>query len=86
MTITVKFFASLREQVRQSEYHLEKIEDLTVEQVWQQATSNMTMPDNTLCAINMVYVNNQSPVSDGDEVAFFPPVTGGCMGRACGGK
>ncbi len=77
MTITVKFFASLREQVRQSEYHLEKIEDLTVEQVWQQATSNMTMPDNTLCAINMVYVNNQSPVSDGDEVAFFPPVTGG---------
>jgi len=77
MTITVKFFASLREQVKQSESSLEPTDDLTVEQVWQQTTSNMAMPDNTLCAVNMEYVNSQSPVSDGDEVAFFPPVTGG---------
>ena len=77
MTITVKFLASLREQVKQSESSLEPTDDLTVEQVWQLTTSNMAMPDNTLCAVNMEYVNSQSPVSDGDEVAFFPPVTGG---------
>ncbi len=28
-------------------------------------------------ALNQQYVKFDSPVSDGDEVAFFPPVTGG---------
>jgi len=77
MTVTVKFFASLREQVKQAESNLEISGSLIVEQVWQQATNNMPMPNNTLCAINMEYVDTQSPVNDGDEVAFFPPVTGG---------
>jgi molybdopterin synthase sulfur carrier subunit len=33
--------------------------------------------DNLLCAVNQVQVQGSAPVSDGDEVAFFPPVTGG---------
>ena len=45
--------------------------------VWTQATDSMDMPDNTLCAINMEYVKTDAMVKDGDEVAFFPPVTGG---------
>ena len=28
-------------------------------------------------AVNQEYVSFDSPVQDGDEVAFFPPVTGG---------
>lgn len=76
MTITVKFFASLREQVGQSETAL-SVDGITVAQAWSQATADMQMPDNTLCAINMEYVDTQAAVSDGDEVAFFPPVTGG---------
>lgn len=28
-------------------------------------------------AINHVLVDDHAPISDGDEVAFFPPVTGG---------
>lgn len=28
-------------------------------------------------AVNQEYVNLDHPVADGDEVAFFPPVTGG---------
>ena len=28
-------------------------------------------------AVNQTYVQLDHPVSDGDEVAFFPPVTGG---------
>ncbi len=29
------------------------------------------------CAVNQDYVDPDQPVSAGDEVAFFPPVTGG---------
>ena len=75
MSISVKFFARLREQVGHAELTLEQATD--VQSVWDQATHNMTMPDNTLCAINMEYVDKLSPVAAGDEVAFFPPVTGG---------
>ena len=28
-------------------------------------------------AVNRVYGDLQSPINDGDELAFFPPVTGG---------
>lgn len=28
-------------------------------------------------AVNMDYADTDTPVGDGDEVAFFPPVTGG---------
>lgn len=37
----------------------------------------MALPDNTLMAVNMDYVDADHPVNSGDEVAFFPPVTGG---------
>jgi molybdopterin synthase sulfur carrier subunit len=77
MTITVKFFASLRERVGLAETSLQATTAMTVAQVWQTATNNSDMPDNTLCAINMDYVNASETVTDGDEVAFFPPVTGG---------
>jgi sulfur-carrier protein len=29
------------------------------------------------CAVNQTYVDESAPVRPGDEVAFFPPVTGG---------
>jgi molybdopterin synthase sulfur carrier subunit len=77
MTITVKFFASLREQVGIAETSLDTRPALSVNDVWQQATSGKAMPNNTLCAINMEYVSPEAGVTEGDEVAFFPPVTGG---------
>jgi len=76
MSITIKFFARLREQVGHTELTLDTASD--VQSAWNQATQNMSMPDNTLCAINMEYVDIHASVKDGDEVAFFPPVTGGC--------
>ncbi|WP_075180767.1 molybdopterin synthase sulfur carrier subunit [Pantoea sp. 1.19] len=33
--------------------------------------------DNLLAAVNQTLVSFDHPLRDGDEVAFFPPVTGG---------
>lgn len=77
MTIRVKFFASLREQVGQGEMEVATSQVNAVADVWSVATKNMSMPENTLMAVNMDYVEASHPVKEGDEVAFFPPVTGG---------
>lgn len=34
-------------------------------------------PRTVRCAVNQVFATPETPVSPGDEVAFFPPVTGG---------
>ena len=77
MAITVKFFAGLRESLNRSDASIEVSESLNARSVWSQATDNAPMPENTLCAINMEHLELDHPVKDGDEVAFFPPVTGG---------
>ena len=77
MTITVKFFASLREQIGQSETHLEPTAPLTVSQVWTQTCPNTPLPPHVLMALNKEYTDQNASVQNGDEVAFFPPVTGG---------
>jgi sulfur-carrier protein len=75
--IEVKFFASLREQLGKEQVTLEANNTQNVLAVWVRASGGLKMPDNTLCAINMEYVKPDAPVADNDEVAFFPPVTGG---------
>lgn len=75
MSIQVKFFASLRETLGQSETVVEQAS--TVADVWVQATHSAAAPKNMLVAVNLDYATMQSEVADGDEVAFFPPVTGG---------
>ena len=75
--IHVKFFASLREVVGQAENELDAGSCATVLEVWNTATANMALPENTLMAVNMDYVDASHSVNAGDEVAFFPPVTGG---------
>jgi molybdopterin synthase sulfur carrier subunit len=77
MTITVKFFASLRETLNRDTCAIDCSEAATAADVWRIATEDREFPSNTLIAINMDYANPEQPVNDGDEVAFFPPVTGG---------
>ena len=82
MAVTVKFFASLRETTGLSEQVLdaplvEKMKSCTVADLWSITTDNLEIPPNTLVAINMDYVEMDHKVMDGDEVAFFPPVSGG---------
>ena len=79
MRIQVRFFAGLREQVGIAECELSVPDDARVSDVWALAVPGQAMPDNVLAARNMEYVDTDSVVGDGDEVAFFPPVTGGCQ-------
>ena len=82
--ITVYFFASLKEQLGQSQITLDtgsnpcSIADVKQQliehhQHWQKALSNPLL----LSAVNHQIVNEQHAVQPNDEVAFFPPVTGG---------
>ena len=49
----------------------------SVAEIWARVSGNEPFPANTLVAVNMEYAGLDRQVKDGDEVAFFPPVTGG---------
>lgn len=76
MSISVRFFASVREQVGKGETELETGNGLSVTEVWAQAAGG-EIPPQLLVAVNQEYVDWDFQAADGDEVAFFPPVTGG---------
>ena len=77
MRIQVRFFAALRERIGISEREISVPEDTTVAQVWSLIVEKEPLSDNVLVAKNMEYVDTGTKVADGDEIAFFPPVTGG---------
>ena len=77
MKVRVRFFGSLRERLGCSETSLDVPAGATVGDIWSQATNGMPVSDNALAAINMEYASFDRQIADGDEVAFFPPVSGG---------
>jgi molybdopterin synthase sulfur carrier subunit len=82
--IRVRYFASLREVVGTSEEQLPPEHAGTVAEVrarlrarggaWAAALDDYRP---VLTAVNQQLAQPDTPVSDGDELAFFPPVTGG---------
>jgi len=77
MSIKVRYFASLKERVGRSEDNVSIAEPLTADALWRQCVPELSPPEQILVAINLDYADWDSLVKDGDEVAFFPPVTGG---------
>lgn len=81
--IKVLFFAGLRDSLNCSELQMNASDNNSVEQLlqnlqardnrWLKALSN----PNLMIALNQTMVNRKSLLKTGDEVAFFPPVTGG---------
>ncbi|MFD1007401.1 MULTISPECIES: molybdopterin synthase sulfur carrier subunit [Oceanisphaera] len=82
MSITVVFFARVREQLGQDTLELSGDFD-NVDAVRQHLVargapwSSALGSHQLLTAVNHTIVAMSSPVKAGDEVAFFPPVTGG---------
>ncbi len=77
MSIRVRYFASLREQLGRYEDQIEAEGIETVSDVWAIVGDGKAMPNQIVYAVNMNYAKLNTAVKDGDEIAFFPPVTGG---------
>lgn len=82
--LKVLFFARVREQLDCSELELpwqaafvqlDAVQEHLCQQGanWREALSQ----DNIIRAVNQSVVDSRCIVSDGDEIAFYPPVTGG---------
>ncbi len=74
MRVTVRLFAGLRERAGKSRLELEDV--ARVADVWP-ALGLDEEPQGLLYAVNREYVERGHELSDGDEVALIPPVSGG---------
>ena len=78
MQISIKYFASLRELMCESSVFIDIDKESSIDDVWQHVTKNKKIElDNVMATVNMEYVKSSYVIRDGDEIAFFPPVTGG---------
>ncbi|MGS2724717.1 molybdopterin converting factor subunit 1 [Porticoccus sp. GXU_MW_L64] len=83
MTIELKYFAALRDHLQTDGEQLDAVGVCTVAELRQLLSnrggvwSQHLLSDHTLAAVNQQMATPQTSVNDGDEVAFFPPVTGG---------
>lgn len=75
MPVTVKLFAGLRERAGWSQ---RQVDAATVADVWR-ALELGDEPAGLLYAVNKEYATADRALSDGDEVALIPPVSGGAF-------
>ena len=82
MQITILFFATLRDRIGARQLDLSLDDSLSslgslraeLTRRYPAAADNMAV---ALAAINEEFAFDHDPIQDGDEVAFFPPVSGG---------
>lgn len=81
MRVTVRLFARLRDLAGAGELTREVAAGATVADVWRGLVAeHQAMGEyerSISCAVNAEYAKLHTPVGDGDEVAFLPPVSGG---------
>ncbi|MBA6294431.1 molybdopterin synthase sulfur carrier subunit [Colwellia sp. MB02u-9] len=81
--IKVLFFARLREQLSTDSLQISASENMTTELIRQQLANTddlwakVMSADSLLVAVNQQITDWSHSVNAGDEIAFFPPVTGG---------
>ncbi|MTW20588.1 molybdopterin converting factor subunit 1 [Allochromatium palmeri] len=85
--IRIRYFARLREQLATSEERLEwdaDVHGVTIADLRQSLTARggvwaeaLGAQETVLAAVDQELARPETPIQDGQEVAFFPPVTGG---------
>ncbi len=85
--IKVRFFASFRERVGKGEVSLDLDREVTIAQLLEKLKAEFPESEKILehgrciIAVNQEVATEETPVSPGDEVAVFPPVSGGCSDK-----
>ena len=81
MHVTVRLFARLRELAGTSELDRDLPDGATAADAWKAIVADhpeMTSYSTAIsCAVNASYVKLNSPLTEGDEIVFMPPVSGG---------
>lgn len=83
--LTILYFAWLREQIGTSRTELPLPDGVTTVAALMRhlagtspAHATAFAPNRKVrCAVNQEFANPETPVHPGDEIGFFPPVTGG---------
>ncbi|HYI07431.1 MAG TPA: molybdopterin converting factor subunit 1 [Thermoanaerobaculia bacterium] len=81
MKVRLLFFAVLRDIAGADERELTLADGTTASEVWQELRASYdTLADYTqppMIAINETYATPDAVLTEGDELAFIPPVAGG---------
>ena len=80
--ITVRFFASIRERFDTAQLQLPLVNDVdaaisALGREYGAQWEEVLRAANVIVAVNQRVADGTAPLRDGDELAFFPPVTGG---------
>ena len=82
MRVTVRLFAMLREKAGTSQFNIELPKTATVTDlsrlVEERFPGVLSSAPFAMVAVNAEYVTEDHFLHDNDEVAFIPPVSGGC--------
>ena len=77
MKLYIKYFASVRDMMGKDSEVLDVDNTLTVIGLWENLTLDVKTNMKVMFAVNHEYVDKDFKLKQGDEIAFFPPVTGG---------
>ena len=77
MVIVIKYFASISDAVGKTSEKIVLQHEMTVGELWTDVSKNIKYVGKVMTAVNHEYVDENHLLRNKDEVAFFPPVTGG---------